>query len=305
MSRAKAKLLPGKITQLWAKVAVLTSGARQRIWHRGRSQMLALATYLVTYVAVAVCPAAAQLGSNCSASLLNRTVPVNIDGSFAIGNVPSNPQSLYRVRVRCVAPNGSIVQGMSAFVSLNGTGDSVDIGSIDFDNFTLPPVSLSLTINEGVSSLSTAGQTLHLFTLGSYPDGTQQSLSYLDSATTYISSNPALATVDSNGVVTAVSAGNVTITATNEGVVATVQIQVLIAKDTDGDGMPDDYEIANGFNPLDPTDAGQDADGDGLTNLQEYLLGTNPHNPDTDGDGVPHGMEANLATTPPDPHPTP
>ena len=33
--------------------------------------------------------------------------------------------------------------------------------------------------------------------------------------------------------------------------------------DSDGDGMPDAFEIAHGFNPNDPTDAAQDADGDG------------------------------------------
>jgi hypothetical protein len=47
--------------------------------------------------------------------------------------------------------------------------------------------------------------------------------------------------------------------------------------DSDGDGMPNDYENANGFNPSDPTDANADADGDGMTNYQEYLAGTDPH----------------------------
>ena len=47
--------------------------------------------------------------------------------------------------------------------------------------------------------------------------------------------------------------------------------------DRDGDGMPDDWEQANGLNPDDPKDAALDADQDGLTNLQEYLAGTNPH----------------------------
>jgi hypothetical protein len=48
------------------------------------------------------------------------------------------------------------------------------------------------------------------------------------------------------------------------------------APDTDGDGMPDDWEIANGLDPHDPDDALRDADGDGYSNLEEYLAGTNP-----------------------------
>jgi hypothetical protein len=260
-----------------------------------------MAALCLTALGLSVGSASAQLGSTCTASLLNRTVPVNSDGSFAIGNVPANSQSLYRVRVRCINPNGTISQGMSAFLSLAGSASSIDIGAIDFNTFTLPPVSLSLTVGEGTTSMSTAGQTLHLYATATYTDGTQQPVIYSDSGTTYISSNPAVATVDQNGVVTAVAAGNVTITATNEGVAATVQIQVLILLDSDGDGMPDVWEIANGFNPFDPSDAGQDADGDGLTNLQEYLLGTDPHNPDTDGDGVPDGMEVKLGTNPLDP----
>jgi hypothetical protein len=46
--------------------------------------------------------------------------------------------------------------------------------------------------------------------------------------------------------------------------------------DSDGDGMPDDWEMTYGFNKNNGSDASQDADGDGMTNLQEYLAGTHP-----------------------------
>src|SRR5439155_2395345 len=45
--------------------------------------------------------------------------------------------------------------------------------------------------------------------------------------------------------------------------------------DSDGDGMPDDWELAMGLAPF-TDDADEDADGDGLSNLQEYFAGTNP-----------------------------
>ena len=41
--------------------------------------------------------------------------------------------------------------------------------------------------------------------------------------------------------------------------------------DTDNDGIPDDWENANGLNPQDPTDGNKDSDKDGYTNIEEYL----------------------------------
>jgi len=50
--------------------------------------------------------------------------------------------------------------------------------------------------------------------------------------------------------------------------------------DIDGDGMDNDYETANGFDPWNSEDAQQDRDGDGISNLDEFLLGLNPDEDD-------------------------
>ncbi len=48
-----------------------------------------------------------------------------------------------------------------------------------------------------------------------------------------------------------------------------------VVLDTDGDGLPDEWEKKFGLNPS-VADADQDADGDGFTNAEEYAAGTDP-----------------------------
>src|SRR5690606_36388269 len=72
--------------------------------------------------------------------------------------------------------------------------------------------------------------------------------------------------------------------------------------ETDGDGLPDQWEIDNGLdaeddgavNPLDGADG--DPDNDGLKNIDAFLLGTDPRKPDTDGDGLSDGDEVSGAS---------
>ena len=71
--------------------------------------------------------------------------------------------------------------------------------------------------------------------------------------------------------------------------------------DTDEDTLPDDWEVYYGFSHLDPSDAGLDADGDGLSNAQEYTYGTDPRDSDSDNDGYTDGFEVSSGSNPLDP----
>ncbi|WP_196139004.1 fibronectin type III domain-containing protein [Aliikangiella sp. G2MR2-5] len=70
--------------------------------------------------------------------------------------------------------------------------------------------------------------------------------------------------------------------------------------DSDGDGIPDVWEIANNLDPQDAFDASEDADADGLTNLEEYNANSDPFNSDSDADGMPDGWEVDHALDPND-----
>jgi len=47
-------------------------------------------------------------------------------------------------------------------------------------------------------------------------------------------------------------------------------------KDTDNDGMPNDWETRQGLNPNNAADATQDLNGDGYTNIEKYIYGIDP-----------------------------
>jgi hypothetical protein len=236
---------------------------------------------------------AQQLNQNCIATIANQSVQVSANGTFAIPNIPADI-GYYRVRVLC-QNNGVTTQGATPYITLVANGNT-KIPLITFGTVTPPPISVSLSSPS--QSLTAAGQTVQLTVTGMLTNGTQTDLSTQALGTLYVSSNPQIASVSNNGLVTAVGVGAVIITAINEGATSTISLSVNIPLSTLGDGIPDSWKIQYGFSITDPGVAGADPDNDGLTNLQEYQLGTNPLNPDTDGDGVPDGMEVKLGTNP-------
>lgn len=78
------------------------------------------------------------------------------------------------------------------------------------------------------------------------------------------------------------------------GTAVTGDLFTFIVTDTDLDGFPDSYELANTSPPSNTAlNPGVDLDADGLTNLQEYQYGTNPNDNDSDNDTLLDGAEIN------------
>lgn len=71
------------------------------------------------------------------------------------------------------------------------------------------------------------------------------------------------------------------------------------SSDSDGDNMPDPWEIQYDLDPMDRDDMLLDPDSDMLTNIEEYREGTHPRCNDTDLDSVSDGMEVEVYNTNP------
>jgi uncharacterized protein YjdB len=237
-----------------------------------------------------------RMNSNCVVSILNRVARVRANGSWVLTNIPATGQQV-RARATC-QQFGMTEVGQSGFIVVPPNGQLQNV-VIDFSNPIPVPGKLALTATR--PSLDEAGSTLQLTATITYSNNTTADATQAIDGTNYLSSNPRIATVSADGEVTAVAPGGVNITATNEGTLALLHVEVTGYTDTDHDGMADDWETDHGFNPNDANDGDLDADQDGLKNLAEFQQGSDPHATDTDADGVWDGLEVQLGTSPIDP----
>jgi hypothetical protein len=252
---------------------------------------LVLSLYLPSAAAAQV--SETQLNENCTVSVLNRNVRVRPDGSWVLPNVPANFGPV-RARVTCVV-DGRTISGESEpfLVPANGVANRP---RIIFGQTT--PIPRSVTVTAPVATLTEIGATVQLTVTARYADGTSKDVTAAG-GTQYQISNAAIATVSASGRVQAQTAGTVVIQAALEGASGMTSIRVAPAgADSDGDGLPDEYELARGLNPNNAVDAQEDPDHDGLTNLQEFEQGTDPRNADTDLDSLSDGQEIARGTNP-------
>ena len=229
----------------------------------------------------------AVLNQDCVVNILNRTVQVSALGGWSMPNVPSNMGKV-RARATCIEGDQTVSGESDYFnVIVNGL---TSVGEIRFGDLDPVPVSLAFT-EPGPATLDRIGATYQIILQASFADDSFRDVSAATNGTNYMSTNPAVASVSADGLVTAHSSGRALVTARKDEVVAIKEFVVDVSGDSDGDGLPDDYELANGLNPADPIDAQEDQDGDGLSALAEFERGTSPSNADTDGDGLTDGEE--------------
>jgi len=260
----------------------MQSGNNDRRWNNPMKFIQVL--FFGMLLASTVTHALPTLNQTCTVNVLNRTVQVQPDGSWTLPNVPSNMGQV-RARVTCIQ-NGQTISGQTGFFLIIDGGNS-NAGAFEF---TVPdPVPTRLSIAPGGNAILEAEASLALDVTADYADQSSRNITTASAGINYSSSNPAIADVTADGIVTAAASGRALITARQDGVIAIKSITVTSSGDSDGDGLPDQFEADNGLNPNDPIDALEDQDGDGLTALDEFTAGTGVRKPDSDGDGLSDG----------------
>jgi uncharacterized repeat protein (TIGR01451 family) len=160
-------------------------------------------------------------------------------------------------------PHSSLAgQAISNFVAVTNFGPIAATNIFVTNVYTGPASVISATASQGVVTIGAGFVTWNVGTLASNAACFLSLLVMATNSTDGIMSNYFAVSASLPDPVTA----NNSVAFTN-----------YLSADNDRDGMADTWELANGFDPSDPSDALLDADGDGQSNRNEYLAGTNPH----------------------------
>jgi hypothetical protein len=179
-----------------------------------------------------------ELDHNWQVTVAGQLVPVNPDGSFTIRNIsaPDNfgpggpgtpPDFVSDDFVRVIGQrdyHGNMIYAFSEPFQIR-SGTSFTVPGLTYTRIA-PPAPESITAIPDNTLLTALGQTTQVRVWGTLANGTNTDLTARTLWTSYRSSNPAIATVDPDGVVTARGRGMVFITAVNDGATSVCQIDV-------------------------------------------------------------------------------
>ena len=181
----------------------------------------------------------AQLDETWTITVNGQTVQVNPNGSFRIPNISAAdqfglggpgtiPDFLSDDFLRAIAIrtfNGITQYAFSEPFQIKN-GETFIMGDLTFTNFPPPfPQSIGITVNPAV--LTAIDQTTQLTVTGNLTNKTTEDITQRAKWTIYRTSNPEIATVGEDGLVTAKGSGVAFITAINEGATAVVKITVV------------------------------------------------------------------------------
>lgn len=192
---------------------------------------------------------AQRLDDTWSVSVYGHTAQVNPDGSFQIPNVTlldefgeSQQQRFDGLSDDFLRLSGYSIAGgvpryviSSPFQLSNRTG-GVTLRSSDFLFSTAPPdLPEFIRVLPGKRTLTSLGETTQVQVLAYKPDGTaaftdnpSTDVTQRTAFTTYRSTNPRIATVSKDGLVTARATGSVYVVALHESISASARIEVVI-----------------------------------------------------------------------------
>ena len=221
---------------------------------------------------------AAQLDQDWTVTINGQTVVPNADGSFRISNVsaadlfgpggPGTPPDFVSddaVRVLGISNAGGMTRYAFSEPFRLVSGESFRIGDLTFTDIP-PPVPQSLTITFDSKTLTEVGEETQARVFATLGDGSVMDVTQRKAWTSYRTSNPNIASITEDGLVTATGAGIASITATNDGATAVGRLFVVpgdplttvegVVTWEDGSPALDAVVSVVGFTPRDSTGTG-------------------------------------------------
>ncbi len=263
-------------------------------------------------------------GSNQS---LNQPGAIQLDGSATDDGSPSTPGNVQVNWTRISGPDavtfddatttnptanfgggGDYILRLSATDGLITTYDDVSIGVIEVETVSIAATDdqASEGSDNGTFTISRVGSavsdlTVNLTIGGTATNGSDyQTISETivipaGSSSVIISVIPIADGILENteDIQISVASGNYTL-----GSPSSASVSIGDDPDSDGDGLPDQWELDN-FGNLGQDGTG-DADSDGISDAEEYNLGTDPNSSDSDNDSYPDSLENKVGTDPTD-----